>query len=270
MRIDQELVKRNLFESRNKAQNAIKSGNIFVNSKKITQSGYNVSDNDFIEIKGVSLKYVSKGGLKLEKILNEAKLSLKNKIMVDVGASTGGFTDCAIQNGVQKVYTIDVGSNQLHPTLLKNQLVCCYENTDFRNIDINLIKDASIATIDVSFISCLKMIQKFKELPNLNEILLLIKPQFECGKEIADKYKGVILNKEVHFKILNLILDEFFKNGYFCKYLTYSPIKGGKGNIEYIAYFTTSKYDLNQNINTIINEAFLKLHNNKKLNKTNV
>lgn len=286
MRIDLELVNRKLFESRTKAQNAIKSGHIYLNGKKITQSSLEVSNDDIITIKGNPLRYVSKGGLKLEKILKEAKIDLVDKIMIDVGASTGGFTDCALQNHIKKVYAIDVGINQLHCSLKENPLVCPFEYCDFRYISNDLISDASISTIDVSFISSIKLLDKLNELPNIKEIILLIKPQFECGKEIADKYMGIINNRDVHYNVILKVINEYAINGYYINYLTFSPIKGSKGNIEYLAYFTTNssiKFDIDKkgnnksllyytnnnsgseiNVRKIVNEAFKTLNKDKK------
>lgn len=255
MRLDIKLMTDNQFESRTKAQNAIKSGFVYVNGKKVTQCGIEVENQDIITLKGKPLKYVSKGGLKLEKIIKTGHISLKDKVMIDVGASTGGFTDCAIQNGIKKVYTIDIGTNQLHHTLRENPSIICFENTDFRTIDKNLINDADIATVDVSFISSIKMLPKFCEL-NIKEVLLLIKPQFECGKEFADKYKGVILNRDIHCNVLKKVLHEYKTSGFTCKTLTFSPVKNTGGNIEYIGYFIKSDENYDIDIKNIVENAF--------------
>lgn len=254
-RIDIELVKRGIFETRNKAQNEIKNKIVYCNNVCITKPSFDVTDTDIIEIKGEKLKYVSRGGLKLEKAIKEFNINLNDKILIDIGSSTGGFSDCAIQNGIKKVYAIDVGTNQFDKNLRQNNKVNLYENTDFRNIDNNIINDANIASIDVSFISVTKLTNKLKELTNLSEIICLIKPQFECGKELSDKYRGVPLNKEVHSTVINKVIESFKKNDYYINSLTSSPIKGGNGNIEYLAYFkrnNESKIDINE----VINEAF--------------
>ena len=254
-RIDIELVKRGIFETRNKAQNEIKNKIVYCNNVCITKPSFDVTDTDIIEIKGEKLKYVSRGGLKLEKAIKEFNINLNDKILIDIGSSTGGFSDCAIQNGIKKVYAIDVGTNQFDKNLRQNNKINLYENTDFRNIDNNIVNDANIASIDVSFISVTKLINKLKELTNLKEIICLIKPQFECGKEISDKYKGVPLNKEVHKNVIEIVINNFKENNYYINGLTSSPIKGGNGNIEYLAYFTKdneSKIDIQK----IINEAF--------------
>ncbi len=254
-RIDIELVKRGIFETRNKAQNEIKNKIIFCNNICITKPSFDVTDTDIIEIKGEKLKYVSRGGLKLEKAIKEFNIDLKNKILIDIGSSTGGFSDCALQNGIKKVYAIDVGTNQFDKNLRQNNKINLYENTDFRNIDNNIINDANIASIDVSFISVTKLTNKLKELTNLKEIICLIKPQFECGKELSDKYRGVPLNKEVHSTVINKVIESFKENDYYINNLTSSPIKGGNGNIEYLAYFKRDN-EKNIDIEKVINEAF--------------
>lgn len=255
-RIDVELVKRGLFETRNKAQNEIKNKIIYCNNICITKPSFDVNKHDIIEIKGEKLKYVSRGGLKLEKAIKEFNIDLKNKILVDIGSSTGGFSDCAIQNGIKKIYAIDVGTNQFDSELRKNNKIKLYENTDFRNINNDIIKDANIASIDVSFISVTKLTKKLNELNNLKEIICLIKPQFECGKEVSDKYRGVPLNKEVHYKVINDVINSFEENNFYINDLTSSPIKGGNGNIEYLAYFIKNDHNKKINITKIINNAF--------------
>lgn len=254
-RIDIELVKRGIFETRNKAQNEIKNKIVYCNNVCITKPAFDVTEADIIEIKGEKLKYVSRGGLKLEKAIKEFKVDLKDKTLIDIGSSTGGFSDCAIQNGIKKVYAIDVGTNQFDKNLRQNNKVNLYENTDFRNIDNNIINDANIASIDVSFISVTKLTNKLKELTNLKEIICLIKPQFECGKELSDKYRGVPLNKEVHSTVINKVIESFKENDYYINSLTSSPIKGGNGNIEYLAYFKRDN-EKNIDIEKVINEAF--------------
>ena len=254
-RIDIELVKRGIFETRNKAQNEIKNKIIFCNNICITKPSFDVTDTDIIEIKGEKLKYVSRGGLKLEKAIKEFNIDLKNKILIDIGSSTGGFSDVAIQNDIKKIYAIDVGTDQFDKTLRLNNKINLYENTDFRNIDNNVINDANIASIDVSFISVTKLTSKLKELTNLKEIICIIKPQFECGKEVSDKYKGVPLNKEVHKSVIENVIKSFKDNNYYINSLTSSPIKGGNGNIEYLAYFKRDK-ERSINIEEVVNKAF--------------
>lgn len=261
-RLDNELVERNLFKTRSKASQAIKSGIIFCDGKKILKCGFEVTEKTNIEIKGEMLQYVSRGGLKLEKAIKTWNIDLSNKIMIDIGSSTGGFSDCAIKNGVEKIYAIDVGSEQFDKELAKNPKINLMEKTDFRNIDEMKLIDANFITIDVSFISVTKLIEKINKLTNVEEVVCLIKPQFECGKEIADQYKGVILNPDIHVKIILKILHEFEQILFYCAGVTFSPIRGGDGNIEYLAYFKKkaeneeNKVFNNSEIEYIVREAF--------------
>ena len=259
MRLDLELVKRELCKTRSKAQEAIKNGFVFCNGKQVYKNSFLVNETDELVIKEGAFKYVSRAGLKLEKAVKEFNIDLNNKIMCDIGSSTGGFTDCAIQNGIKKVYAIDVGSNQLDESLRDNNKIILIENTDFRDVDINLINDSNIITIDVSFISVKKLIPTIEKLSNVKEIVCLIKPQFECGKEIADKYKGIILNKDIHLSIIEDLIKEFNECGYNIMSLTYSPIKGGSGNIEYLAYLAKNSSNKNINIKEVVEEAFKNL-----------
>ena len=196
------------------------------------------SGNTNMEIKGNVLPYVSRAGLKLEKALKVFKVNLKGKIMVDIGSSTGGFTDCALQNNIKKVIAIDVGTDQLDKKLRGNKKIELHEQTDFRNIDLNILKDVNIATIDVSFISVKLLTEKLSKMENLKEIICLIKPQFECGKEIADKYKGVITSSKIHEEVINKVKSYFQSINFTCQKITTSPIKGGSGNKEFLGYFT--------------------------------
>lgn len=259
-RIDVELVMRNHFDTRSKAQFAIASGIVYCNGKKILKNSYLVKESDQVTVNGSSLQYVSKGGLKLEKALNEFFINLQGKKMIDIGASTGGFSDCALQNGIRKIIAIDVGTMQFSQSLLKSRQIILMENTDFRYIDSSLISEYTIATIDVSFISIKKLIEKISELSELNEIILLIKPQFECGIEIAKKYSGVVLNTDVHINVIKNVVNYFNSINYGLQNLTYSPIRGGSGNIEYLGYFKKNM-DNNKDIlpNKVVKEAFLKL-----------
>lgn len=258
-RIDIELVARNLFNTRSKAQFAISSGNVYCNGKKILKNSYLVNDSDELTIHGNLLPYVSKGGLKLEKALKKFSINLEGKKMIDIGASTGGFSDCALQNGIEKIIAIDVGTMQFTQELLKSKKIILMENVDFRDINSSILSECSIATIDVSFISVNKLTKKLSELNNLNEIILLIKPQFECGIEMAKKYSGVILNKEVHIKVIEKIVETFNSINYGLLNLTYSPIRGGSGNIEYLSYFKKNITNNNILFNNIVEEAFSEL-----------
>ena len=236
-RLDNELVERGLFKTRSKALLAIKDGIVYCNGKKVTKGGYEVNNDTNIEIQGEILEYVSRGGLKLAKAIEEWNITLKGKIMIDIGSSTGGFSDVALRNDVSKIYAIDVGKDQFDKELSKNPKVVLYEQTDFREINSDLIKDATFATIDVSFISVCKIIPKLASLSNIKEVVCLIKPQFECGKEIADKYKGVIKDEEARQEAVERVIKEFKENSFNSKGVINSPIQGGDGNVEYLALF---------------------------------
>lgn len=245
-RLDIELVNRQICQTRSKAQMEIKNSNILVNRKTITKPAFNVESTDVITLNHEVLEYVSRGGLKLEKALNDFNIDLTNKTMLDIGSSTGGFTDCALKHNIKEVVCVDVGSNQLDETIRNNEKVHVFENTDIRKFDNPLLSNIDIVTIDVSFISVTKIVDKLNII-NAKEIICLIKPQFECGKNIADKYKGIVLDKEVHEKVIKNIVNSFKEINYNLKNITFSPVKGGNGNIEYLAYFT--KEEINNTIN---------------------
>jgi len=255
LRLDVALVNLGYFKTRNKSQEAIKSGIVKCNGKVQTKCNFSVDLNTKIEV-GEVLKYVSRAGLKLEKAIEVFNLNLVNKIMLDIGSSTGGFTDCAIQKGIKKVIAVDVGTDVMDSELKKNPKIELYEQTDIREMDKKLLSDVQIATIDISFISVTKILPVLEYLDNLKEIVLLIKPQFECGKQIADKYKGLILNKTIHKDIINNIIKQFSNINFYCQGLAPSPIKGGSGNIEYISYFKKDASLKLINIQKVINEAF--------------
>lgn len=250
-RLDNTLVKRNLISSRTRAIYEIKNGNVLVNDKVIVKPSKIVKDEDNIIIKN-KLNYVSKGALKLVKAIDKFNIILKNKVLLDIGSSTGGFTDVALRNDIKKVIAVDVGKDQFNEKLKEDKRVELYEQTDIRSFTP---KDkVDIVTIDISFISVLKIIDKLKEI-SPSEIVLLIKPQFECGKEISDKYKGIPLDKSVHYNVINNIINSFSKEGFYIQNLTYSPIRGGSGNIEYLGYFSKEKTK-EIDINGVIKKAF--------------
>ena len=257
MRLDLELVKRNIFESRNKAKDAIINGKVYCDGKCIDKPAYEVDDNTLIECKD-QLKYVSKGGLKLEKALQAFDIDLKKRVLLDIGSSTGGFTDCALQHGASKVIAVDVGVNQMHKTLRDNPQVLLYEDTDFRYLDSEILDDADIVSIDVSFISVTKLLEKLSTLKNISQIVCLIKPQFECGKEIASRYKGVIKSKIIHYGVVTSVVGAFNKAGFYLNNFSYSPLKGGDGNIEYLALFSKTNFSFT-NIKEVIEQAFSEL-----------
>ena len=260
-RLDFELVEKGLVRSRTKAQEIIKNGYVLCNGEVINKSGKKVSSTDKIVIlKNDYLKYVSRGGLKLEKALIEFDLDLENKTIMDIGSSTGGFTDCAIQHGARKVIAVDVGTEVMDKELKSNKKVELYENTNIKDLDLSLFEEVDYITIDVSFIS---IVNVFKIISRSNvkvDVIALIKPQFECGKKIASKYKGVILDKEIHKKVISETISQINRLGFFLRDMIPSPIKGGDGNIEYLSYFTNR---INRNVDTdlteIVNNAFKSL-----------
>lgn len=259
-RLDKELVERNLVDSRTKAQELIEKKFVICNDKIIEKPSYKVSSDDIIKIKeNDCFKYVSRGGLKLEKAILNFKLDLKNKNIMDIGSSTGGFTDCALQNGAKKVIAIDVGTDLLHEKLRKNPKVELHEKVNIKNLDNRLFENIDFITIDVSFISAITVINKIKDTGIKVGIMCLIKPQFECGKDIANKYKGVILNKKIHKEIIETFIKNINKLGFYIKNLDFSPIRGGDGNIEYITLITNKEYNNSIiDVDCVIKNAFKK------------
>lgn len=257
-RIDKELVTRGLSPSRAKAQELIEANLVKCNDKLVTKSNYLVSENDSITIlENDKLKYVSRGGLKLEKAINEFNINFFNLRVMDIGSSTGGFCDCALQHGAKNIIAIDVGTNLLHESLRSNEEIDLHEQTNFKNLDAKYFKDIDIMTCDVSFISLKQIFTKIAS-ENINiDIICLIKPQFEAGKTIATKYKGIILNKEIHVSIINDLIDYFNSLGFYIKDLTFSPITGGDGNIEYLAYVSNKvKENKRLDVKKIVTNAF--------------
>lgn len=236
-RLDVILVDRGLFDSREKAKREIMIGNVIVNEQAVTKAGTNFKDNDdlIIRIKD-KLKYVSRGGLKLEKAIKEWNLDFKNKIVLDIGSSTGGFTDCALQHGAAKVYAVDVGTNQLDWKLRNDNRVVSLENTHIKDLNPTDIDDnlVDIIVIDVSFISLTKVIPYFKKfLSDDAEVMMLIKPQFEIG---IDKIgKNGIVDKKYHDEAIQKVINFAKQEGYSIKFVDESPIKGTKGNTEFIS-----------------------------------
>ena len=240
IRLDVYLYSNNYFPSREKAKEAIASNIVYVNGKICTKAGEKINENSKIELKGDTLKYVSRAGLKLEKASKEFNIDFNNKIVLDVGASTGGFTDYAIQNGAKKVYAVDVGANQLNEIIKNNPKVVNLEKTDFRTLSLPNIK-IDIAVCDCSFISLKLLLPKFKEiLQEGSQLVTLIKPQFECGVEIAKKTQGVIKDSKLQEKIKNEIISIFQQNGFTLIGTCDSPILGTAGNKEFLAYYKKS------------------------------
>ena len=236
-RLDVLLVERGLQESRQKAQATIMSGLVFVKGQRVDKPGTAVPNDAEIEVRGNALKYVSRGGLKLEKAMASFPIDLRDAVCGDIGASTGGFTDCMLQNGARKVYAVDVGYGQLAWSLRSDERVVCMERTNARYLTHEQIpEELDFASVDVSFIS-LKLI-----LPPLcgllrqgGHVACLVKPQFEAGKEKVGK-KGVVRDPAVHLEVLEHFLEHAKESGFTVLGLTYSPIRGPEGNIEYLGY----------------------------------
>lgn len=236
-RLDVLLVERGFVESRQKAQAVIMAGSVFVGGQRVDKPGTAVANEADIEVRGHVLRYVSRGGLKLEKAMKTFPLTLEGKICADIGASTGGFTDCMLQNGAVKVYSVDVGYGQLDWKLRNDPRVVCMERTNARYLTHEEIPDElDFASIDVSFIS-LKLIfpALYGLLKDGGEIACLIKPQFEAGREKVGK-KGVVRDPAVHLEVLENFLIHAKDNNFTVVDITYSPIRGPEGNIEYLGY----------------------------------
>ena len=215
----------------------IMEGNVFVENQREDKAGATFDTEAEITVKGNTLKYVSRGGLKLEKAMTHFGITLEGKVCMDIGASTGGFTDCMLQNGAVKVYSVDVGYGQFAWKLRQDPRVVCMEKTNIRYVtpaDIDNVLD--FASVDVSFISLTKVLIPARELlRDGGEMVCLIKPQFEAGREKVGK-KGVVRDKAVHEEVVMRIIEFASQNGFFVKNLEYSPIKGPEGNIEYLVY----------------------------------
>lgn len=231
------LVKRNLVPSREKAKAIIMSGIVYVNGQKEDKAGTMFEDTALIEVRGSTLKYVSRGGLKLEKAMTHFGICLEGKICMDVGASTGGFTDCMLQNGAIKVYAVDVGHGQLDWKLRNDERVICMEKTNIRYVKGEDVADKiQFASIDVSFISLSKVLEPVKELLTDDaQVVCLIKPQFEAGREKVGK-KGVVREKDTHLEVIEKVMAFAQSIDFGIQNLEFSPIKGPEGNIEYLLH----------------------------------
>ena len=236
-RLDVLLVNRGLAASREKAKAVIMAGIVYVDGQKEDKAGSTFADTVNIEVRGNTLKYVSRGGLKLEKAMSHFGLTLDGKVCMDVGASTGGFTDCMLQNGAVKVYSIDVGHGQLDWKLRNDPRVVCMERTNIRYVvpeDIG--EPAQFVSIDVSFISLTKVLYPVRQLlADEGEIVCLIKPQFEAGREKVGK-KGVVRDPAVHLEVIESVMQYASSIGFEILHLEFSPIKGPEGNIEYLLH----------------------------------
>ncbi len=240
-RLDVLVFEKGYAESREKAKAIIMAGDIYVDNQKADKCGQSYDENVNIEFRGKAPKYVSRGGLKLEKAIENFDLDLSGKITMDIGASTGGFTDCMLQNGAEKVYSIDVGYGQLAWKLRNDKRVVNLERTNMRKVTAEQVPDKiDFFSIDVSFISLKLLLPVARELLSDNaEAVCLIKPQFEAGREKVGK-KGVVRDPEVHIEVVESIYNFCLENGYSVLNLDFSPIKGPEGNIEYLIHIRKS------------------------------
>lgn len=237
-RLDVLLVKQGLAESREKAKAVIMAGNVYVNQQKEDKAGTMFDESKVtIEVRGHAMKYVSRGGLKLEKAMDCFGIVLDGKVCMDIGASTGGFTDCMLQNGAVKVYSVDVGHGQLAWKLRNDERVVCMEKTNFRyTVREDIDDDLDFASVDVSFISLTLILNPaYRLLKDGAQMVCLIKPQFEAGKEKVGK-KGVVREPEVHVEVIEKVIDYAISIGFEVLHLDFSPIRGPEGNIEYLVH----------------------------------
>lgn len=243
IRLDVLLVEKNLIETREKAKRIVMAGLVFSGTERLDKPGMKVDPSIPITVKGKEFPYVGRGGLKLEKALDYFSISANNKIMLDVGSSTGGFTDCALQKGAKLSYAIDVGYNQLDWKLRSDPRVVVMERTNFRYVTADMLKKGApnLASVDVSFISLRLILPVLNKLLATNsDVILLIKPQFEAGRQRVGK-KGIVSNPKTHESVLREIITFANKERFTLHGLTYSPITGGEGNIEFLAYFGWEK-----------------------------
>lgn len=252
-RLDLLVTERGLIDSREKAKAVIMSGQVFVDGQRADKPGASFSDDCTIEIHGDVLKYVSRGGYKIEKALDEFEISPEGRVCIDCGASTGGFTDCLLQRGAAKVYDVDVGYGQLAWSIRNDPRVVVMERTNVRSIEPSMFPDTpSLAVIDVSFISLSLVLPAVRNvLTPDGEVACLIKPQFEAGREKVGK-KGVVRDLDTHIEVLERFIFNAQSNGFYVKNISFSPIKGPEGNIEYLGHLVSEKVDADIDIAAIV------------------
>lgn len=255
-RLDLALVERGLMESRERAKATIMSGIVYVNEQKVDKPGTPVCDTDRIEVRGAALAYVSRGGLKLEKALDFFGVDPDGMLVIDAGASTGGFSDCLLQRGAAKIYAVDVGYGQLAWSVRNDPRVVCMERTNVRYVTRETIPDPlDLAVIDVSFISLGLVLPAIAALlKETGEVLCLIKPQFEAGREKVGK-KGVVRDPKVHLEILDAVCATARSLGFSVRGVTFSPITGPEGNIEFLGYFSRAGEDCAPDLAAIVSDA---------------
>lgn len=256
-RLDILLVDKGLFPSREKAKTSIMAGLVMVNGQRVDKPGTEVADDAALEVRGDTLPFVSRGGLKLAKAIKIFGIELTGKVVMDIGASTGGFTDCALQHGAAMVYAVDVGYGQLAWPLRQDPRVVNLERTNIRYLDPAAIdKSPDLVTVDVSFISLRLVLPKVREiLAAGGKVVALIKPQFEAGREKVGK-RGVVRDPLVHEEVIRKVMGFARENGFAVRGLSFSPVTGPEGNIEYFIYLTTEiGADTVTNVKTVVEEA---------------
>ena len=257
-RLDKYLVNNNFTSTRAKSKELIKSSNVKINGNIVTKASYIVKDHDEVEIvDSSSIRYVSRAGLKLEGAIDSFNLDLNDKNVMDVGSSTGGFTDCSLRHGAKRVVAIDVGTDLMADVLRDDERVELHEQLNFKNAPGNLFEGIDIIVSDVSFISLKHIIDRISLEEGNFELVFLIKPQFECGKELADKYKGIIADGEVHKDVILDIISYFKGYGYNVIGLDVSKIQGKNGNTEYLGHFKRDVEAVEIDVDDIVNKAFL-------------
>lgn len=257
MRLDVYLTERGLVKSRERAKELIKAGQALVDGKAVTKPAHEVTENSEIKVIGKQLKYVGRGGLKLEKAVSEFGIDLNGRICIDIGASTGGFTDCMLQNGAAYVYAVDVGHGQLDEKLAADGRVLNMEGTNIKNLSAeDFPKRPDFISADVSFVSLKQILPKIRELlPENGEAAVLIKPQFEAGRANIGK-NGIVKDRKVHERVLADIISFCFSVGLVPEKITHSPISGGDGNIEYLAYLKVGTQTVQHDFKKIVSSAF--------------
>lgn len=256
-RIDLLLVEQGFFDSREKAKRAIMAGIVHNDHEIIDKPGTKVAVDMELFVKGSVMPYVSRGGLKLEKALKYFDITMTDRVMVDIGSSTGGFTDCALQNKAKRVYAVDVGTNQLVWKLRNDPRVVVKEKTNFRHATTDLFEYElpNIATIDVSFISLKLIFEPLKDILNDgDDIVALIKPQFEAGREDVGK-KGIVKDAKIHQRVIENVISYANECQFSIQNLTYSPITGGEGNIEFLAHFKVGGTNSLLQVEQVVQEA---------------
>lgn len=264
-RVDVLLVERGLCETREKAKRAIMAGTVYTNELRLEKPGEKIAMDSPLQVKGNEMRYVSRGGLKLEKALGFFQVEVKDKLMLDIGASTGGFTDCALQNGARHCYALDVGYNQLAWKIRQDQRVTVMERTNFRYVTAADLAEGmpEFATIDVSFISLKLILPVLKTLlvPG-SDVIALVKPQFEAGKANVGK-KGVVRDPKVHLNVLQTIASFAQQTGFTLKNASFSPITGGEGNIEFLFHLVATEENettfTDEQLQEIVREAHSQL-----------